>query len=46
MNGDGCVPSPTDYNPIRVPENLLIFLERKNDGNPNEQSEFIVASPF
>ena len=29
-----------------VPENLLIFGERKNGGNLNEQGEFFVASQF
>ena len=30
----------------RGPRKFLIFGERKNDGNHNEQSEFLVASPF
>ena len=30
----------------RGPRKFLNFGERKNDGNHNEQSEFLVASPF
>ena len=31
---------------IGLPQSTWLCGKRKDDGNPNEQSEFIVASPF
>jgi hypothetical protein len=34
------------FEQIGLPQSTWLCGKRKNDGNPNEQSEFIVASPF
>ena len=35
-----------NFEQIGLPQSTWLCGKRKNDGNPNEQSEFIVASPF